>query len=416
MRRKLVLLLCLLLPAVLPAASFAEPLRVPAYLAYAEPNPEGFDISEENGVQGWKDGHQRAVWYGTIVHPGALKVSLELNMPEKAVSRLRLRVGRQTRTFAVSGDATTTTTQEFTVAKPGRCRIALEGVKRSGPEFVGKISNLVLDGPAADGAKFNRIPVQRGAPSVHLHYPVAEGTKVAWFYNTITVGETPLWSYYMACGWHRGYFGIQVNSPTERRIIFSVWDSGAEPTDRGKVRDEDKVKLLAKGDGVFADSFGNEGTGGHSHLVYPWKKGRTYRFLVTAEPQGTATIYSGYFFFPEKRRWGLIASFRAPKDGNYMRRLYSFNEDFGPANGQMKRAAVFGPAWIEADGGEWQELTTARFTHTGADVRADFAAYPRKGGFALECGGFVESNLKFGDVIERKPTGSKPAPILLPQP
>ena len=42
-------------------------------------------------------------------------------------------------------------------------------------------------------------------------------------------------TYYMACGWHRGYFGMQVNSPTERRIIFSVWDSGGEAVDRSKV-------------------------------------------------------------------------------------------------------------------------------------------------------------------------------------
>ena len=47
--------------------------------------------------------------------------------------------------------------------------------------------------------------------------------------------KTPLWTYFEACGWHRGYFGMQVNSPTERRIIFSVWDSGREAVDRGKV-------------------------------------------------------------------------------------------------------------------------------------------------------------------------------------
>ena len=51
--------------------------------------------------------------------------------------------------------------------------------------------------------------------------------------------EDPLWTYYMACGWHRGYFGMQVNSPTERRIIFSVWDSGNEAVDRGKVADDE---------------------------------------------------------------------------------------------------------------------------------------------------------------------------------
>jgi hypothetical protein len=48
---------------------------------------------------------------------------------------------------------------------------------------------------------------------------------------------------------------------------------GKEAVDRNKVADSNKVQLLAKGDGVFADGFGNEGTGGHSHWVYPWKTG-----------------------------------------------------------------------------------------------------------------------------------------------
>ena len=41
---------------------------------------------------------------------------------------------------------------------------------------------------------------------------------------------------------------MQVNSTTERRIIFSVWDSGGEAVSRGKVSDENRVMLLAKGD------------------------------------------------------------------------------------------------------------------------------------------------------------------------
>lgn len=73
----------------------------------------------------------------------------------------------------------------------------------------------------------------------------------------------------MACGWHRGYFGMQVNS----------------------------------------GSFGNEGTGGHSHLNYPWKTGEKQRFLVTAEPvDPTHTIFAGYYFHPEKKKWMLISS------------------------------------------------------------------------------------------------------------
>jgi hypothetical protein len=39
------------------------------------------------------------------------------------------------------------------------------------------------------------------------------------------------------------------------------------------VSKDDQTQLLAKGEGVEASVFGHEGTGGHSHLVYPWKTG-----------------------------------------------------------------------------------------------------------------------------------------------
>src|SRR5262249_33903552 len=158
----------------------------------------------------------------------------------------------------------------------GYCRFALEGVSKTGKTF-GDVAALLLRGPAAQAAHFN-LDERRNTASVHLSYPLPPDANVAAFTSEVTVRADPLWSYYMACGFQRGYFGIQVNSPTERRIIFSVWDSGSEAADRGKVAAEDRVQLVAKGDGVFTDSFGNEGTGGHSHLVYPWKTGQTYRF------------------------------------------------------------------------------------------------------------------------------------------
>lgn len=50
---------------------------------------------------------------------------------------------------------------------------------------------------------------------------------------------------------------------------------------------------------MFTGDFGNEGTGGHSHLKYPWKTGTPQRFLVTAQPtNATFTIFSGYYFHP----------------------------------------------------------------------------------------------------------------------
>ena len=126
---------------------------------------------------------------------------------------------------------------------------------------------------------------------------------------------------------------MQVNSPNERRIIFSVWDSGREPTDRNKVEDENRVRLVDKGEGVYSGDFGNEGTGGHSHLKFNWKTGSVQRFLVTAEPVDEShTIFAGYYFHPEKESWMLISSWNAPKEGKRLRGLYSFSENFGGSN------------------------------------------------------------------------------------
>jgi hypothetical protein len=147
--------------------------------------------------------------------------------------------------------------------------------------------------------------------------------------------EDPVATYYMACGWHRGYFGMQVNSATERRIIFSVWDSGGEAVSRSKVADTNRVMLMGKGAGVNSGDFGNEGTGGHSHLVFPWKTGEKQRFIVTAKPvDATHTIYAGYYFRPDQQEWMLISSWKAPKEGGYLRGLYSFSgkNSADPAN------------------------------------------------------------------------------------
>ena len=97
---------------------------------------------------------------------------------------------------------------------------------RDGNGDAGGIEALVLDGPATKDAHFN-LKERRNAASVHLMYPVPKDANIAMFYNEVTAVDDPVATYYMACGFSRGYFGMQVNSPTERRIIFSVWDAGS---------------------------------------------------------------------------------------------------------------------------------------------------------------------------------------------
>ncbi len=401
------------------------PVRVPAYTAYTEPDsdPDGVDISPEHGVTGWVDSKEQIVWYGIINKTGDIQPSLVLRLPDKSVSGLRLTVSAlKTRQAPVSLTAQATGAgqdQPVTVAfgnapipAPGVYRFALTGISKQSATY-GDLDALLLSGPAAETAHFS-LATTRGAPSVHLWYQTPKDAQVTWFYNEVTAKADPVASYYMACGFSRGYFGIQVNSPTERRIIFSVWNSGDEPTDPSKVPMEDRVQLLAKGPNVFAGDFGNEGTGGHSHLVYPWITGHTYRFLVSAQPDGTHTVYSGYFYFPEKKKWELIARFRAPKDGGYLKGLYSFNEDFNGANGQHQRYAEFGPQWIKTADGSWHDLTTAKFTCTadGKAERFDRAGGVTDGRFFLANGGFLPTpDIHYGDAFTRPAAAHPPTDI-----
>jgi len=390
---------------------------VPAFTAYLEPDVDGARVSERSGVTRWTDPNLHVLWFGRIATPGRLDCSVSLRLPKEAASKLRLTVAGQSKEATVAGDGTNPVCADFgsfEIQEAGYQRFALESLNPQGRPL-GDLDALVLDGPATKEAHFNLKP-RRNAASVHLAYPVGKDVEVAAFYCEMTGLEEPLWTYYMACGWHRGYFGMQVNSPTERRIIFSVWDSGNEGIDRDKVADENRVTLVAKGEGVYAGDFGNEGTGGHSHLKYPWKTGELQRFLVTAKPtDATHTIYSGYYFHPDKKQWFLISSWKAPKEGGYMRGLYSFSENFGGANGHLLRKALYGNQWIRTADGRWIELTTATFSHdaTGKADRLDRFMGVENGQFFLAHGGFGPGSTPYREKFTRPPTGKAPSDIPL---
>ena len=170
---------------------------------------------------------------------------------------------------------------------------------------------------------------------------------------------------------------------------------------------------MATGDGVVSNDFGEEGTGGHSHWVYPWKTDSTYRFLVTAlaDSASQTTIYTGYFYVPELQRWKLIAAFRAPKDGNRLKNLYAFSENFDGVNGQLQRRFLLGNQWVQQPNGRWVELTKAVFTtdQTGrAGDRMDMGAGTDSTRFYLWNGGFQPADASINDILIRKPGGKPP--------
>lgn len=403
----------------LPLASAQQDLRIPAFTAYLNPDSHGARLSAKSGITGWLDPNLQVLWFGEFKQAGSLRAKVLLRLPDKKTSRLQLSVAGQGREIvaqsARDGQVTEIDFGSFTVKAPGYQRFCLESLNAPGTP-AGDLEALCLSGPATAGAHFN-LKERRNAASVHLKYPVEPDVKVGAFYCEMTGVDEPVNTYYMACGWHRGYFGMQVNSLTERRIIFSVWDSGGEAVDRKKVSEEHRVKLVAKGEDVFSGDFGNEGTGGHSHLKYLWKTGEKQRFIVTAKPTDAShTVFSGFYFHPDKKQWMLISSWKAPKEGGYLRGLYSFSENFSGSSGHLRRKALYGNQWLQTAEGAWVELTEARFSHdpTGKEDRLDRFMGVENGQFFLSHGGFVEGSTPYGTAFQRPATGQAPKDLKLP--
>lgn len=410
------LLFLALLAAIFASCPAQAELRISAATAYLDPDPSGARVSKDSGISRWSDPELSVTWFGKLKQSGELSAKVEMRLKKNASVRLEMTVAGESREATVKG----TGDEETVIADFGKFRISNSGFHSfvlTSRKPKGTVLSLMLDGSAIKDAHFNQ-ESRRNAASVHLAYPIDRDTEVSAFYCEMTGIEDPLWTYYMACGWHRGYFGMQVNSPKERRIIFSVWDSGSEVVDRDKVADEDRVTLVAKGEGVYSGDFGNEGTGGHSHLKYLWKTGEKQRFLVTADPvDATHTVFAGYYYNPDKKEWMLISSWKAPKEGKRLRGLYSFSENFVGKNGHVLRKSLFENQWLRTADGEWQEITQATFSHdkTGKSDRLDrYMGVTADGQFFLSHGGFLEGFTKFGEPFTRPLSGRSPAEMKLP--
>ncbi|MEO7313088.1 MAG: DUF3472 domain-containing protein [Chitinophagaceae bacterium] len=403
-------ILILLFALLLHKAAFAQSkIVLPGYAAYAMPiegdnRRSSVRFDEKLGVKNWVNTAQTIHFFFHVKETGSVKVAVSMNTEDPTGLIKWSCNGQQQEVISKNyGELVSVSAGKLSFATPGFYELVLSAVKK--PENkLPVIENVTLTGDITASMQANQKP-RKNAASVHLNYLLNDTIQAIGFYNELTIpkGLDPLYTYYMACGFSRGYFGMQVNSPTERRVIFSIWDSGKVPDDRSKVRPEDLVQATGKGAGVVAEGFGNEGTGGHSHWVYNWHTDSTYRFYVTALQDSNETYYSGYFFVPELQQWKLIASFRAPKDGKYLKSLYSFVENFSGENGQLQRKAIYGNQWVQTEDRKWIPLNQSKFSYdaTGkAGDRMDYDAGIEGGKFFLSNGGFKEGNVKYDDLFE----------------
>lgn len=301
---------------------------------------------------------------------------------------------------------------EFKISTPGYYYVDLSGL--SGQVDV---SSLEISGSALDkGVLFCNNPEYyywaRRGPSCHLAYTVPTKSNVTYYYNEVNVpvGEDKIGSYFMANGFGQGYFGIQVNSATERRILFSVW-SPFHTDDPSAIPDDEKIKLIKKGAEVRTGEFGNEGSGGQSFLRYNWKAGVTYKFLLKGEPDGKGnTVYTAWFMPESEKDWKLIASFSRPKTNTYLTGFHSFLENFMPTEGYLTRKVDFNNQWVYD--GNWKSVESAKFTVDAtyrAEQRVDATGGTTKTGYFLKMGGFFNAIEKPGTVFQFNNTRIAPA-------
>jgi hypothetical protein len=363
------------------------------------------EVINSNGLANWTSASSvTSIWF-RMAGPGQATLALDARLAGSNASKIRVTAnGTPFELNLIKGASRTYPIGTIAVPAAGYVRVDLQGISKSGTYF-GDVSALRVNTPtplnyANDAANYYW---SRRGPSVHMGYAVPANTE--YFYNEMTVplGEDKIGSYFMSNGFNGGYFGIQVNSPTERRVLFSIWDA-----DNGA-----KTTLVRKGANVVDNTFGGEGTGGQSYLLYNWVAGNTYRFITRATPDGAgATDFSAWFYAPETNAWRFIATWKRPATTTYHAGVYSFLENFIDTKGYLERRVLFNNQWARSTSGAWTELVTARFTGDATAnnaQRLDYAGGLQDGRFYLRNGGFFSPYVATSQYFTRPATGQAPA-------
>ena len=409
MKSKGLLLMASLLIAILnflPVVAQGERVINLAGNAYVTSGQSAFIDEQCNAIRNWIDKETVISFYFRAKECGKMNIALQA----KGNSRIEVSLlGKKKKITLNSDTLSRVDLGVFKVKAPGYIKMDIRGLKINEGEDFGSIAAVIVSGKMQQIAyvesDFSTHFGRRG-PSVHLGY-VLPKEDIEWFYNELIVpeeGDIPS-SYYMACGFSQGYFGMQNNTPYKRRVLFSVW-SPFETDNPAEIPDSLRVTLVKKGENTIINDFGNEGSGGQSYIHYDWKAGERCRFLMGVKPDGNGnTIYTAYFFDNNKDEWSLIASFRRPKTSTWYTGAHSFLENFNPVMGYINRKVYYANQWARTTDGRWLPVSKARFTcdTTGAkEMRLDYTGGVEGDNFFLSMGGFFDDYMEAGTYFDRK--------------
>lgn len=358
---------------------------IPANKAYAEPFerkheevgvriPVGYP--EDHGdVSHWTNQDRKVVWY-LYQKPGRYDMQFEYSNKGTATpfqlkitpcyEMLDYPATTHMLSFGIGTKKLLSASIPVSIKNTGYYRYELTAL--STPSVDLRIHYLHFQTAALDG-HVNQTDYQ-SSPSVHINFSSTATTdkRYNWLYEDVVVpvGADPFHTFYMAIGFYRGYLGMQTNSESERRVLFSVWDSKDAENDK-TIGHDDFVSLVDKGGATIVNSFGGEGTGGQSYVpTADWKTGKRVSFIMNVLPQGNnSVVLSAWYKLEGEPEWNYIASWRAPKEHRDFNGFHSFLENYGFVNGQQRRMAEYYNAYgYEASSGRWIHLNKVRFSNT----------------------------------------------------
>ena len=244
---------------------------------------------------------------------------------------------------------------------------------------------------------------KRQCSSVHLHFEPRIGNHTAAYQEMVVEKSAP--GTYFACNnFGCGYIGVQELGHKDERgkpvrvAIFSIWDAKDSGNNPNAAPEEERAKLVQRGEGVNTTRFGGEGTGGKSMRPFPWKEGQVIKTLVIEKEDGpNFRQIAGYIYDPAKRKWMLMSCWRIQALTRGLGGALGFVEDFkrDVESKSYERRATFGPAW-RWDGESWNMATEFRFTKDeNPNMEVNCRFNPKYGFFSLATGGDISPDEDF---------------------
>lgn len=261
---------------------------------------------------------------------------------------------------------------------------------------------------------------KRQCTSVHLSYLPDIPAHTAAYQETVVEKSAP-GTYFSCNNFSNGYIGVQELCEKDERgnpirvAIFSIWDAKDTGDNPHAAPEEERAKLVARGENVRTERFGGEGTGGKSMRKFDWKEGQVIRTLVVERKEGEDfRRIAGYIYNPDAGKWELMSCWRVQAVRQGLGGGCGFVEDFmrNVESKGRERRATFGPAF-RWDGKAWRQATQFRFTRdANPNNNINCRINPQRGYFSLATGGDIVPEKDFApfDVRELSPLPPTPEP------